>query len=306
MSNLAHSLNHLEILEAEAIHILREVAAQFEHPVLLFSAGKDSTVLVRLAEKAFYPGKIPFTLMHVDTGYDFPEMYQFRDALVKRTQTELVVYRNEAAIADNANPYDLGTQRCCGLLRTQALVDAIRSNEFDAAIGGARREEERSRAKERVFSLRDRFGQWDPKNQRPELWNVYNGKIQSGESVRVFPLSNWTELDVWHYIHVENVEIVPLYFAKKRKMVERGSQLIPVLPAMGKFKLLPGEEPKEVMCRFRTLGCTPCTGAVYSEAKTVPEIIDEMIATKVSERATRVIDHDTDGSMELKKREGYF
>lgn len=306
MNNLAHSLNHLEILEAEAIHILREVAAQFERPVLLYSAGKDSTVLVRLAEKAFYPAKIPFPLMHVDTGYDFPEMYQFRDALVKRLGAELVVYRNEPAIAEDANPYDLGTQRCCALLRTQALVDAIRSNGFDAAIGGARREEERSRAKERVFSVRDRFGQWDPKNQRPELWNIYNGKIQNGESIRVFPLSNWTELDIWHYIHVEQVEIVPLYFAKKRKMVVRGSQLIPILPTDSRSALLPGEVAEDVMCRFRTLGCTPCTGAIYSEATSVPQIIEEMLSTTVSERATRVIDHDTDASMELKKREGYF
>lgn len=306
MNNLAYSLNHLEILEAEAIHILREVAAQFERPALLYSAGKDSTVLVRLAEKAFYPGKIPFKLLHVDTGYDFPEMYQFRDTIVKRLGAELVVYRNETALAENANPYDLGTQRCCALLRTQALVDAIRTNNFDAAIGGGRREEERSRAKERVFSLRDRFGQWDPKNQRPELWSIYNGRLQAGESIRVFPLSNWTELDVWHYIHVEQVDIVPLYFAKKRKMVVRGSQLIPILPARGKSSLLPGEEPQEVMCRFRTLGCTPCTGAIYSSATNVAEIVEEMLTAEVSERATRVIDHDTDGSMELKKREGYF
>ena len=306
MNNLAHSLNHLELLEAEAIFILREVAAQFEHPCLLFSAGKDSTVLVRLAEKAFYPGKIPFALMHVDTGFDFPEMYVFRDALVKRLGAKLVVYRNEAAIAEKANPLDLGTQRCCNLLRTQALVDAIRSNEFDAAIGGGRREEERSRAKERVFSVRDRFGQWDPKNQRPELWSVYNGKVQNGETIRIFPLSNWTELDIWHYIHVEKIDIVPLYFAKKREMVVRGSQLIPILPMVGRSPLLAGEKPSEVMCRFRTLGCTPCTGAIHSIATTVPEIIDEMLDTTVSERATRVIDHDTDGSMEIKKREGYF
>ena len=306
MSAVAHNLNHLELLEAEAIHILREVAAQFQKPALLFSAGKDSTVLVRLAEKAFYPAKFPFTLLHVDTGYDFPEMYEFRDKLVARTGAKLMVYRNEPAIADDANPFDLGTQRCCQLLRTQALVDAVKTGGFDAAIGGARREEEKSRAKERVFSFRDRFGQWDPKNQRPELWNIYNGKIQPGESIRVFPLSNWTELDIWHYIHVEQVEIVPLYFAKPREVVVRGDQIIPVVPELGGRGLLPGEKPQSMMCRFRTLGCTPCSGAIDSSATTVPQIIDEMLDTRVSERATRIIDHDTEGSMEIKKREGYF
>lgn len=306
MSSGAPIFNHLQYLEAEAIHILREVAAQFERPVLLYSIGKDSSVVVRLAQKAFYPGKIPFPLLHVDTGFDFPEMYEFRDAFVKEIGADLLVHRNEDAKAQNANPYDLGTQRCCNVLRTRALVDALSQGKYDAAIGGARREEERSRAKERIFSFRDRFGQWDPKNQRPELWNLYNGKVHAGESIRVFPLSNWTELDVWHYIHVEQIPIVPLYFAKKRLMVERGGQLIPVGYSAIRSDVLQGEKPVEMYCRFRTLGCVPCTGAIRSEADTVPKIIAEMLETKVSERATRVIDHDTDGSMELKKREGYF
>ncbi len=300
------TLNHLQFLEAEAIHILRETAAQFERPVLLYSVGKDSSVIVRLAQKAFYPSKIPFPLMHVDTGFDFPEMYEFRDVFIKEIGAELIVYRNEPAIAANTNPYDFGTQRCCSLLRTQALVAALREGKFDAALGGARREEERSRAKERIFSFRDKFGQWDPKNQRPELWNYYNGKLGPGESMRVFPLSNWTELDVWHYIHVEKIPLVPLYFAKPRLMVERGDQLIPVVASLGRSDVLSGEQPQEIMCRFRTLGCTPCTGAVRSQADTVPKIIDEMLEASVSERATRVIDHDTDGSMEIKKKEGYF
>lgn len=303
----AHStLNHLQHLEAEAIHIIREVAAQFERPVILYSIGKDSSVIVRLAQKAFYPGKIPFPLLHIDTGFDFPEMYEFRDQFISDIGANLIVHRNEEAKAQNANPYDLGTQRCCNLLRTRALVEGLNNGKFDAAIGGARREEERSRAKERIFSFRDRFGQWDPKNQRPELWNLYNARIHPGESIRVFPLSNWTELDVWHYIHVEQIPIVPLYFAKKRKMVERGGQLIPVGYSSIRSDVLGNEEPQEMMCRFRTLGCVPCTGAIRSEADTVPKIIAEMLDANVSERATRVIDHDTDGSMEIKKREGYF
>ncbi len=298
-----YSLSYLRLLEAESIHIFREVAAQFERPVLLYSVGKDSSVLLRLAQKAFYPGRIPFPLLHVDTGFKFKEMYEFRDSYTKQIGAELIVKRNEAAIAEGTNPYDLGTQRCCALLKTEGLLNALREGEYDAAIGGARRDEEKSRAKERVFSFRDRFGQWDPKNQRPELWNIYNGRINKGESIRVFPLSNWTETDIWHYIHLENIPIVPLYFAKKRKMIERRGLLIPVEDPKA---VQEGEEVKEVMCRFRTLGCSPCTGAIRSEADTVPKIIEEMLLVRTSERATRVIDHDTEGSMEKKKREGYF
>lgn len=303
MSVAVRALTHLEQLEAESIQIIREVAAQFERPVMLYSVGKDSSCLVRLCQKAFFPGKIPFPLMHVDTGFKFQEMYEFRDKFVQDIGAQLLIYKNEDAIQKNANPYDLGTQRCCGYLKTQALLDGLKLHNFDAAIGGARRDEEKSRAKERVFSFRDRFGQWDPKNQRPELWSQYNGKIRQGESIRVFPISNWTELDIWHYILLEQIPIVPLYFAKKRSVVVRGNQLIPI---DGKARILPGEKPEEIMCRFRSLGCTPCTGAVRSEASSLEEIIGEMMITRTSERATRVIDHDSEGSMETKKREGYF
>ncbi|MFO0416564.1 MAG: sulfate adenylyltransferase subunit CysD [Pseudomonadota bacterium] len=296
-------MNHLRQLEAESIYIMREVAAQFERPVLLYSVGKDSSCLVRLAQKAFYPGKIPFPFLHIDTGYKFKEMYSFRDAFCKEIGVQLHVYRNEEAIAKGANPYDLGTQACCGYLKTKALLDGLSKYGFDAAIGGARRDEEKSRAKERVFSFRDRFGQWDPKNQRPELWSQYNGKINTGESIRVFPLSNWTELDIWHYIMLEEIPIVPLYFARLRQVVERGDNLIPLEESA---KLLPGETSREAMCRFRSLGCVPCTGAIRSEATTLEGIIAEMMVTRTSERATRVIDHDSEGSMETKKREGYF
>jgi sulfate adenylyltransferase subunit 2 len=297
------TLNHLRQLEAESIYIMREVAAQFERPVLLYSVGKDSSCLVRLAQKAFYPGKIPFPFLHIDTGYKFKEMYEFRDRFTKEIGVTLHVYRNEEAISKGANPYDLGTQACCGFLKTKALLDGLKSHNFDAAIGGARRDEERSRAKERVFSFRDQFGQWDPKNQRPELWNQYNGRIKPGESIRVFPLSNWTELDIWHYILLEQIPVVPLYFAKERRVVVRGDNLIPVDEAA---RILPGERPEGVMCRFRSLGCTPCTGAIRSNATTLLGILGEMMVARTSERATRVIDHDTDGSMEIKKREGYF
>ena len=298
-----YTLSYLEQLEAESIHILREVAAQFERPVLLYSVGKDSSVLLRLAQKAFFPGTIPFPLLHVDTGFKFKEMYQFRDKMAELLGARLIVFRNEPAISARTNPFDLGTQRCCALLKTEGLLQALREGAYDAAIGGARRDEEKSRAKERVFSFRDPYGQWDPKNQRPELWNIYNGRINKGESIRIFPLSNWTETDVWHYIHVENIPVVPLYFAKRRQMVVRGEQLIPVEDASGARS---GESPQEVMCRFRTLGCSPCTGAIRSAADSVPKIIEEMLIARTSERATRIIDHDAEGSMETKKREGYF
>ena len=297
------SLSHLEQREAESIHILREVAAQFERPVMLYSVGKDSSVLVRLAQKAFYPGAIPFPLLHVDTGFKFKEMYEFRDKFVREIGAKLIVYKNEKAISENANPYDLGTRRCCDLLKTQALLTALKEGNFDAAIGGARRDEEKSRAKERVFSFRDKFGQWDPRNQRPELWGLYNGRINPGESIRVFPLSNWTELDIWTYIHLEKIPVVPLYLSKKRRMVVRGNQLIPLQDATS---LKPGEEGQEVVCRFRSLGCTHCTGAVKSKADSIPGIVQEMMVVRTSERATRIIDHDAEGSMETKKREGYF
>jgi sulfate adenylyltransferase subunit 2 len=303
MNQTKYILNHLQQREAESIHILREVVAQFERPVMLYSVGKDSSVLLRLAQKAFYPDRIPFPLLHVDTGFKFREMYEFRDAYTREIGAELLVHRNEEAIANETNPFALGTQRCCALLKTEALLAGLKRWNFDAAIGGARRDEEKSRAKERVFSFRDRFGQWDPRTQRPELWNLYNGKINKGDSIRVFPLSNWTELEIWHYIHVEQVPVVPLYFAKPRPMVVRGSQLIPIETEAA---LRPGEEPQEILCRFRTLGCHHCTGAVRSQADTIPKIIEEMMLVRTSERATRIIDHDAEGSMEMKKREGYF
>lgn len=296
-------LNHLRALEAESIYILREVAAEFQKPVMLYSIGKDSSVMVRLAQKAFYPGKIPFPLLHIDTTYKFREMIQFRDEFSREIGAELIVHANRNAIEQGANPFSLGTQKCCALLKTRALLDALAQGQFDAAFGGARRDEEKSRAKERVYSFRDTYGQWDPKNQRPELWNLYNSRIDKGESIRVFPLSNWTELDVWQYIHLENIPIVPLYFAKPRQMVVRGSTLIPVEQDI---PLLPGERPEWVMCRMRSLGCSPCTGAIPSEADTVPKIIEEMMLFRRSERENRVIDHDQDCSMEMKKREGYF
>jgi sulfate adenylyltransferase subunit 2 len=297
------AISHLRLLEAESIHILREVVAEFAKPVMLYSIGKDSSVMLRLAQKAFYPGPIPFPLLHVDTGYKFHEMLEFRDAYARELGVRLIVWRNEDALAAGANPVKLGTQRCCGLLKTQALLDALREHGFDAAFGGARRDEEKSRAKERIFSFRDGAGQWDPKNQRPELWNLYNSRIGQGESIRVFPLSNWTELDVWHYIHLEKIPIVPLYFAQKRKMLVRGESLIPVEQSF--VQGLPGEE-QWVKCRLRSLGCSPCTGAIRSDADTVPKIIAELISFRSSERANRIIDHDQEGSMELKKREGYF
>jgi sulfate adenylyltransferase subunit 2 len=300
---MPRTLTHLQALEAESIHVLREVAAEFQRPVMLYSIGKDSSVMVRLAQKAFYPGPIPFPLLHIDTSYKFREMVAFRDRFCAEIGARLIVHTNRQALADGANPFRLGTQKCCGLLKTRALLDALAAGGYDAAFGGARRDEEKSRAKERVYSFRDSFGQWDPKNQRPELWNLFNSRVDKGESIRVFPLSNWTELDVWEYIHVEKIPVVPLYFARPRPMVVRGEMLIPV---EHDIPLLPGEEPQMVMCRMRSLGCTPCTGAIRSEADTVPKIIAEMQEFRRSERENRVIDHDQEGSMELKKREGYF
>ena len=296
-------LSILQRLEAESIHIIREVAAEFENPVMLYSVGKDSAVMVHLARKAFHPAPIPFPLLHIDTSYKFPDMYAFRDSYCKEIGAELIVTRNEKAISDNANPWDLGTQRCCGFLKTQALLDGIREGGYDDAFGGARRDEEKSRAKERIYSFRDERGQWDPRNQRPELWNLYNGRIHKGEGVRVFPLSNWTELDVWYYIHQESIPVVPMYFAEERDMIVDGDQLIPVTEKTRKRE---GDKVEKVMSRFRTLGCSPCTGAVRSEAKTIPDIIEELLDAKFSERIGRVIDHDQEGSMEQKKREGYF
>jgi sulfate adenylyltransferase subunit 2 len=297
-------LGHLRLLEAESIHIMREVASEFQRPVMLYSIGKDSSVLLRLAQKAFHPAPIPFPLLHIDTTYKFREMIEFRDRYTAEIGAKLIVHTNREAIDDGANPFHLGTQRCCGLLKTKALLDGLRQGGFDAAIGGARRDEEKSRAKERIFSFRDDKGQWDPKNQRPELWNLFNARIHPGESLRIFPLSNWTEMDIWQYIHAENIPIVPMYFAQEREVLVRGESLIlreqPFIP------LLPGEKPQLVRCRMRSLGCSPCTGAIRSDADTIPKIIEELVSFRRSERENRVIDHDQDGSMEIKKREGYF
>ena len=296
-------LTHLETLESESIHILREAASEFSHPVMLYSIGKDSSVMLRLAQKAFFPGRIPFPLLHIDTSYKFPEMIEFRDSYTRQVGVELIVHQNREALARGANPFALGTQKCCGLLKTKALLDALAEGGFNAAFGGARRDEEKSRAKERIYSFRDSQGQWDPKNQRPELWSLFNSRIDKGESIRVFPLSNWTELDIWLYIHAEKIPVVPLYFAREREVVERNGSLIPIY---AKSQLLPGEETKRVKCRMRSLGCMPCTGAIRSGADTLPKIIAEMISFRRSERENRAIDHDEEGSMEIKKREGYF
>jgi sulfate adenylyltransferase subunit 2 len=295
---------HLRQLEAESIFVLREVVAECDRPVLLYSIGKDSSVLLRLAQKAFAPGPVPFPLLHIDTGFKFKEMIEFRDRYTKELGLKLIVHTNTKAHADGANPLTWGTQRCCGALKTTALLDALRAGNFDAAIGGARRDEERSRAKERVFSLRDARGQWDPRNQRPELWNLFNTRIDPGQSLRVFPLSNWTEMDVWQYIYAESIPIVPLYFAKPRLMLVRGDSLLPIEQSF--IRGLPGEEPQMIMCRMRSLGCSPCTGAIRSDADTLPRIISELAGMRYSERQNRVIDHDQDGSMEIKKQEGYF
>jgi sulfate adenylyltransferase subunit 2 len=302
-TEVAAPVDHLKVLEDESIFILREAAAEFARPVMLYSIGKDSSVMLRLAQKAFYPGKIPFPLLHIDTSYKFPEMIEFRDWYAKHVGAELIVHKNQKALDEGANPYALGTQKCCGLLKTRSLLDGLAERKFDAAFGGARRDEEKSRAKERVYSFRDALGQWDPKNQRPELWSLYNSRHHNGESIRVFPLSNWTELDIWLYIHTEKIPIVPLYFAKEREAVVRGGSILLLQTGV---HLLPGEKPQMVKCRMRSLGCVPCTGAIRSEADTVPKIIEEMFSFRRSERENRVIDHDEEGSMELKKREGYF
>ena len=304
MENEKHKLSHLRALEAESIHILREAVAEFQNPVMMYSIGKDSSVMLRLAEKAFAPAPLPFPLLHIDTTWKFREMIAHRDRIARELGVKLIVYTNPEGVAQNINPFDHGSNKYTTVMKTEALKQALTKYEFDCAFGGARRDEERSRAKERVYSFRDRFHQWDPKNQRPELWSLYNGRINLKESVRVFPLSNWTELDVWLYLWTENIPIVPLYFAKEREVIVRGASLImreqPFVP------LLPGEKTQMLKVRMRSLGCSPCTGAITSDADTVEKIIAELVVTKNSERQLRIIDHDQDGSMELKKREGYF
>jgi sulfate adenylyltransferase subunit 2 len=298
------SLSQLKALEAESIHIIREVAAEFERPVMLYSIGKDSGVMLHLAMKAFAPGKPPFPLLHVDTTWKFRDMIAFRDATAKRLGLELIVHTNQDGVKAGINPFDHGSRKYTDVMKTEALKQALDAGRFDAAFGGARRDEEKSRAKERVYSFRDASHRWDPKNQRPELWNLYNGRINKGESIRVFPLSNWTELDVWHYTHLEKIPVVPLYYAKPRPVVDRDGALIMVDDE--RMRLAQGEQPRTETVRFRTLGCYPLSGAVRSTATSVPEIIQEMLATRTSERQGRVIDHDGAGSMEQKKREGYF
>jgi sulfate adenylyltransferase subunit 2 len=297
-------LSHLRQLEAESIHILREVASEFDNPVMLYSIGKDSAVMTHLARKAFYPGKLPFPLLHIDTKWKFKEMISFRDKFTKEHGLDLLVHTNEQGRADNINPFEHGSNKYTQIMKTQALLQALAAGGYDAAFGGARRDEEKSRAKERIYSFRDRYGQWDPKNQRPELWNLYNGKLTKGESIRAFPLSNWTELDIWLYIYLEKIQIVPLYFAAERPVVERNGTLLMVDD--DRLPLNPGEKPRMEMVRFRTLGCYPLTGALKSTATTLPDIIREMLLTKYSERQGRLIDFDEEGSMETKKREGYF
>ncbi|WP_441002142.1 sulfate adenylyltransferase subunit CysD [Pseudocolwellia agarivorans] len=298
------NLTHLQKLEAESIHIMREVAAEFDNPVMLYSVGKDSAVLLHLARKAFAPGKIPFPLLHVDTTWKFKEMIAFRDEMAKEYGFELLVHKNQEGIDAGVGPFTHGSAKHTDIMKTQGLKQALDKYGFDAAFGGARRDEEKSRAKERVYSFRDKNHRWDPKSQRPELWNIYNGKVNKGESIRVFPLSNWTELDIWQYIYLESIKIVPLYLSAVRPVVERDGTLI-----MVDDERMPIEEDEEIQMknvRFRTLGCYPLTGAVESDAATLPEIIQEMLLTKTSERQGRVIDHDSSGSMEKKKMEGYF
>ena len=297
-------LTHLKALEAEAIHIIREVAAEFDNPVMLYSIGKDSSVLLHLAKKAFAPGKIPFPLLHVDSHWKFKEMIEFRDRMAQKYDFDLIVHKNHEGVEAGVGPFTHGSSKHTDIMKTQALKQALNAGKYDAAFGGARRDEEKSRAKERVYSFRDKNHRWDPKNQRPELWNIYNGKVEQGESIRVFPLSNWTELDIWQYIYLENIEIVPLYLSAVRPVVERDGMLI-----MVDDERMPIEDPAEIqhkMVRFRTLGCYPLTGAVESEAASLPEIIQEMLLTRTSERQGRAIDHDSSGSMEKKKMEGYF
>ncbi|SCA56211.1 sulfate adenylyltransferase subunit 2 (Sulfate adenylate transferase) (SAT) (ATP-sulfurylase small subunit) [Candidatus Terasakiella magnetica] len=297
-------LTHLKQLEAESIHIIREVAAEFENPVMMYSVGKDSAVMLHLARKAFYPSKIPFPLMHVDTTWKFKEMIAFRDQMAKEYGFELIIHVNEDGVKQGIGPFSHGSSMHTDVMKTEALKQALNKYKFDAAFGGARRDEEKSRAKERVFSFRSENHRWDPKNQRPELWNVYNARVKPGESIRAFPLSNWTELDIWQYIYKENIPIVPLYYAKKRPVVERDGMLIMVDDE--RMPLDAGEKPMMKSVRFRTLGCYPLTGAVESEADTLPAIIQEMLLTRTSERQGRMIDHDQAGSMEKKKQEGYF
>jgi len=297
-------LTHLKALEAESIQIMREVAAEFDNPVMLYSVGKDSSVLLHLARKAFYPGKIPFPLMHVDTNWKFKEMIEFRDTVAEKYGFELLVHKNPEGMAMGISPFEHGSATHTDVMKTQGLKQALDKHGFDAAFGGARRDEEKSRAKERVYSFRDKKHRWDPKNQRPELWNIYNSKVDRGESIRVFPLSNWTELDIWQYIYQEDIEMVPLYFAEERPVVERDGSLIMVDDE--RMPLEEGEVPEMKSVRFRTLGCYPLTGAIESTAKTLPEIIQEMLLTTTSERQGRVIDNDSAGSMEKKKMEGYF
>lgn len=297
-------LTHLRQLEAESIHIIREVAAEFENPVMLYSIGKDSAVMLHLARKAFYPSKPPFPLLHVDTTWKFREMIEFRDTIAKEYGFDLLVHVNEEGVKQGIGPFSHGSAMHTDVMKTDALKQALNKYKFDAAFGGARRDEEKSRAKERIFSFRSENHRWDPKNQRPELWNVFNARVKPGESIRAFPLSNWTELDIWQYIYKENIPIVPLYYAKERPVVERDGMLIMVDD--DRLPLDAGEKPMMKSVRFRTLGCYPLTGAVESEAATLPEIIQEMLLTRTSERQGRLIDHDQAGSMEKKKQEGYF
>ncbi|ALN20599.1 sulfate adenylyltransferase subunit 2 [Ectopseudomonas mendocina] len=301
-------LTHLKQLEAESIHIIREVAAEFDNPVMLYSIGKDSAVMLHLARKAFFPGKLPFPVLHVDTRWKFQEMYRFREKMVGEYGLELLTHINPDGVAQDMNPFTYGSAKHTDVMKTEGLKQALDKYGFDAAFGGARRDEEKSRAKERVYSFRDSKHRWDPKNQRPELWNVYNGKVKKGESIRVFPLSNWTELDIWQYIYLEQIPIVPLYFAAEREVIEKNGTLI-MIDDERILEHLSDEEKARItkkMVRFRTLGCYPLTGAVESTATSLPEIIQEMLLTKTSERQGRVIDHDQAGSMEEKKRQGYF
>lgn len=299
-----YDISQLRQLEAESIQIFRDAVSQFERPVLLYSIGKDSGVLAHLAKKAFFPGRLPFPVLHIDSTWKFKEMIQFRDWFCKEYDLDLIVHTNEEGRKAGVNPFDYGSRKYTDIMKTQALKQALKNGKFDVAFGGARRDEEKSRAKERIFSFRDTFQQWDPKNQRPELWNLYNGRINPGESVRCFPLSNWTETDIWQYIRLEKIPIVPLYYAAKRPVVERDGSLIMVDD--DRMRLNPGEKPEEKTIRFRTLGCYPLTGAIESTATTIEEIVAEMLQTRLSERSTRIIDHDGDSSMEQKKREGYF